>query len=72
MDKVKKIKFSQIPTEFVCNNWQNAVDFCDKQTEIFCYCGKIASGFHTSNCRQFLKHVQSYIENLYNNKGGNV
>lgn len=66
----KKIKFKNIPMEFVLKNWEKAVEFCDNQTSCWCYCGRLASGFHTSSCRQFIKHVHNYIENLYNNKGG--
>ena len=60
-----KIKFKDIPIKFVNENWNKAVDFCDGQTPMFCY-----SGFHTHNCKQFIKRVHRYIENLYNNEGG--
>lgn len=65
-----KVKYKDIPFEFVTENWNKAVDFCDEQTSVFCYCGRIASGLHTNNCKQFISHVHRYIENLYNNKGG--
>ncbi len=65
-----KVKYKDIPFEFVTENWNKAVDFCDRQTSIFCYCGRIASGLHTNSCKQFIAHVHRYIENLYNNKGG--
>lgn len=61
------IKFISIPTDFVLDNWKKAIDFCDDQTEIFCYCGRLATGFHTSNCKQFLKHVQNHIVCLFEN-----
>lgn len=65
-----KVKFKNIPLDFVLKNWNEAINFCDGQTNFFCYCGRLATGFHTSNCKKFITHVHRYIENLYNNKGG--
>ena len=65
-----KVKYKDIPFLFVNENWNKAVDYCDKQTPMFCYCGRLATGFHINSCRKFITHVHRYIENLYNNKGG--
>ena len=66
------VKYKDIPFEFVIENWNKAVEFCDNQTSLFCYCGRLATGLHTNSCKKFIAHVQRYIENLYNNKGGNA
>ncbi len=61
-----KIKYKDIPFEFKTSNWSKAVEFCDNQTSLFCYCGRLATGFHTNSCKKFIEHVQMFIENLYN------
>lgn len=65
-----KVKYKDIPLEFVLKNWDKAIEFCDSQTSWWCYCGRLATGLHTNSCKQFITHVHRYIENLYNNKGG--
>lgn len=72
MNRQKNIKFGEIPLEFVIAHRREAEDFCDRQTEIFCYCGKLATGFHTNSCRQYRSHFQKYIENIYNNQNKEV
>lgn len=59
------ITFKNVPTSFVLENWQNAVNHCDEQTTIFCYCGKLATGLHTSSCKKFLRAVQNFITERY-------
>lgn len=72
MSRQKKIKFGEIPLDYVLLHRREAEDFCDEQTNVFCYCGKFATGFHTSSCRQYRAHFQRYIENIYNNKNKEV
>ena len=67
MSKSKKVKYGDIPLEFTLAHRREAEDFCDSQTNIFCYCGRLATGFHTSSCRKYRAHFQRFIENLYNN-----
>lgn len=62
-----KVKYKDIPFKFVNENWNNAVEYCDKQTPLICFCGRLATGFHTNSCKKFINHVHRYIENLYNN-----
>lgn len=61
-----RIKYKDIPFEFKTSNWNKAVEFCDNQTTMFCYCGRLATGLHTNNCKKFIEHVHRFIENLYN------
>ena len=61
-----RIKYKDIPFEFKTSNWNKAVEFCDNQTTLFCYCGRLATGLHTNSCKKFIEHVHRFIENLYN------
>lgn len=62
------ITYKDVPTNFVLSNWNNAVEHCDKQTSMFCFCGKIATGLHTSSCKTFLRAVQKFITERYKEK----
>lgn len=64
-----KLKYENIPTNFVLSNWEKCVNECDNETPMFCYCGRLASGFHTSRCSKFLKKVKSKIYQLYLKEG---
>lgn len=67
MSRIKKIKYSDIPLEFTIAHRNEAEGFCDKQTQIVCYCGRLATGLHTISCSKYRAHFQRYIENIYNN-----
>ena len=62
---MKKIKYEDIPLEFRLKHYNKCVEECDLQTPIFCYCGKIASGFYTQCCKKFLDNVRKRLVNLY-------
>lgn len=62
------VKFSDIPTEFVCAHSTEIENACDEETSLWCYCGRIATGLHTSTCRQYRKHYMTKMEELYNDK----
>lgn len=40
-----------------------AIEEMDNITPIFCVCGKLATGLHTSRCRKFNDRVDSIIIN---------
>ena len=62
----KWVKFSGIPMEFVTAHCTEIENACDKETSCWCYCGRLVTGLHTSTCRQYRKHFQSKMEELYN------
>lgn len=66
MPRLKKIKYKDIPLEFRLAHRKEAEDFCDGQTSWWCYCGRLATGLHTSTCRQYRKHFEQFIENKFN------
>lgn len=59
------IKFKDVPTSFVCENWKKALDYCDNQTPMFCYCGKLATALHTNRCKTFIGRLQKFITERY-------
>lgn len=60
------VKFKDIPLEFVTAHRLEIEDKCDKETSLWCYCGRLATGLHTSTCRQYRKHFQIKMEEAYN------
>lgn len=66
MPRLKKIKYKDIPLEFRLQHRREAEDFCDSQTSLLCYCGRLASGLHTSSCRKYRQHFERFIENKFN------
>lgn len=39
---------------------KSALDRADSETSIFCYCGRLATGLHTVNCRRFREKLDRY------------
>lgn len=33
----------------------------DSQTPMFCFCGALASGFHTNHCRKFQERLKTLV-----------
>jgi hypothetical protein len=62
----KWVKFKDIPMDFVCAHRTEIECACDKETFLWCYCGRLTTGLHTSTCRQYRKHYQTKMEELYN------
>lgn len=62
----KWVKFGDIPLEFTAAHRTEIENACDNETSWWCYCGRLATGLHTSTCRQYRKHFQSKMEELYN------
>ena len=62
----KWVKFKDIPVEFVAAHRTEIACACDKETFLRCYCGMLATSLHTSTCRQYRKHYQTKMEELYN------
>lgn len=63
------MKFSDIPSEFINENYNKALDICDAMTPMFCFCGKLATGFHTNSCRKFRYRVEQELLKMYKNGG---
>lgn len=62
----KYTKFRKIPTEFVDAHRTEIINACDKETESWCYCGRLSKGLHTSLCREYRRHFRMKMEELYN------
>lgn len=45
---------------------EEAIQIVDDKFPIICCCGRIASGFHTSKCREFQKQVDNEVIMLLN------
>lgn len=61
-----KIKYDDIPFSAQIKLRSQAVENCDRETPTFCYCRRLATGFHTQQCRKFESHIRKQIEKLYN------
>lgn len=60
-----RITYKDIPLGFKLSNKNKAIEYCDMQTPMSCYCGRLATGLHTSSCRKFQSKVQSRLLELY-------
>lgn len=60
-----KIKYEDVPFEFALKHRAQAEAECDAETPMFCYCKRLATGFHTQTCRRYISHLQSKIVKLY-------
>lgn len=48
-----------LPPDLFAKYYPRAMELCDEQTPLFCFCGKLASGFHTMHCSKFQSKVKS-------------
>lgn len=39
---------------------KKAIQKCDDETPMLCYCGRLATGLHTQSCSKFRKKVDIY------------
>lgn len=60
-----KITYSDVPLSFALKHRAQAEAECDAETTMFCYCKRLATGFHTQTCRKYISHLQSKIVKLY-------
>lgn len=49
----------EFPTELYNRYSPRAIELCDGETSMFCYCGRLATGLHTMSCRKFAAKVKS-------------
>lgn len=48
--------------------YNKALEIVDSKTTMFCFCGKLATGLHTSNCKKFRKELEKeYLKITKNN-----
>ena len=45
-----------------------ATEIMDSKYQMFCVCGKLATGLHTSRCRRWLKERDKIYKNLLTQK----
>ena len=43
---------------------QLAIERCDNETPLWCYCGQLATGLHTDRCRKFQAKVRKYTKEI--------
>lgn len=43
---------------------QLAIERCDEETPLWCYCGQLATGLHTNRCRKFQAKVRKYTKEI--------
>ena len=54
-----------MPLDFRLKHYNNVVDILDSQTEIFCFCGRLATGLHTKCCKKFQNKINQIILKRY-------
>ncbi len=45
---------------------EKALTELDEQTPVFCFCGALATGLHTSHCKKFQERLKTKIVNKLN------
>lgn len=65
------VKYGNIPLEYVLKHRNEIENSCDSETSLFCYCGRLATGFHTSSCIKYRAKFQTKMEELYNKEEHN-
>ena len=60
-----RITYKDVPLDFRLKHYNNVVEILDSQTEIFCFCGSLATGFHTKCCRNFQNKINQIILKRY-------
>ena len=60
-----RITYEDVPMEFALKHRAECEAECDRETPLTCYCGKLATGFHTANCRRYQKKLQAKITARY-------
>lgn len=48
---------------------QKAIERCDDETPIKCYCGRLATGLHTNSCKKFQAKVDKYTKEILKEMG---
>lgn len=43
---------------------QKAIERCDEETPLKCYCGRLATGLHTNSCKKFQAKVDKYTREI--------
>ena len=43
---------------------QLAIERCDEETPLWCYCGQLATGLHTDRCSKFQAKVRKYTKEI--------
>ncbi|MDE5885975.1 MAG: hypothetical protein K2H46_00120 [Muribaculaceae bacterium] len=46
---------------------EKAIEELDELTPIFCFCGQLATGFHTARCRKFQDKLEAMVVNKLKN-----
>lgn len=41
---------------------KKAIEKCDEETPYACYCGRLATGLHTSRCKKYQSKVKKYTK----------
>lgn len=62
---MSRITYKDVPLDFRLKHYNNVVDILDSQTGIFCFCGSLATGFHTKCCRKFQNKINQIILKRY-------
>lgn len=69
MDQKQKINYliENCYEDFILAR-HKAIKICDEKYSMFCPCGRLATGLHTSRCASFNKEVEKTILELLKDK----
>ena len=60
-----RITYEDVPIAFAAKHRAECEAECDSETSLTCYCGRLATGFHTMNCSRYKKKLQAKITARY-------
>lgn len=58
-------KLEEIPLEFRLKNKAEIEEILDSQTPYMCFCGRLATGLHTSTCKRYQSKFNSILRQRY-------
>lgn len=63
-----KFTFNKIPLDYVSFNHDYVESVLDAATPMWCFCGQLATGLHTSRCTRYQSKFRSKMVEFYNRR----
>lgn len=63
-----KLTFKEIPLDYVSYNRDYVESVLDAVTPMWCFCGQLATGLHTSRCPRYQSKFRAKMVEFYNRR----
>lgn len=63
-----KLTFNQIPLDYVSYNRDYVESLLDAVTPMWCFCGSLATGLHTSRCSKYQSKFRAKMVEFYKHR----